>query len=365
MGDIISNRTDPNEELGEPLRPSSDARVLRWNSGPDGERTFTGNGWRHFIGGDENNGAGWLAAVHPADSERTREQYRNAVQSRERFELDFRLRRQDGEYRWMLDRGEPDFGSNGEFSGFAGAAFDLTDWMEARKRAERNEASLQLLATDLESFTYSVSHDLRAPLRSILGYSKILLDEYGSSLASEAQDMMRRQMTAARRMESLISDLLESSRLGRREVVRSHFDFSALARDVADEICSRDWGCEAKFTIEPNLYADADPGLLRYVLQNLFENAVKYSKPTGRAEVSFGRTPEGAFFVRDSGVGFDMEYKDKLFKAFERLHSSSEFPGTGIGLYNVQKVVHRHGGSVWADSAPGKGATFYFTLGER
>jgi light-regulated signal transduction histidine kinase (bacteriophytochrome) len=216
---------------------------------------------------------------------------------------------------------------------------------------------------ELESFTYSVSHDLRAPIRTILGYAAILKEDYADRLDAAAVDMIDRQVAAAKRMETLVLDLLEYSRVGRRELVVSEFDLSRLGGEVAAEIIHRNRTLKVRFEIEPGLRAYGDPALVRFVLQNLFENAVKFSAPTGAAAVEFGHEPGGAFFVRDHGVGFDMKYADKLFVPFERLHNANDFPGTGIGLANVQKIIQRHGGHVSGEGAPNEGATFRFTLG--
>jgi light-regulated signal transduction histidine kinase (bacteriophytochrome) len=230
-------------------------------------------------------------------------------------------------------------------------------------RVEARTAQLATANKELESFTYSVSHDLRAPIRTILGYASILKEDYADRLDAEALDMIERQVAAARRMETLVADLLEYSRVGRRELVQVDFDLSRLASDVAAEISQRKWACEPSFDIAPNLRAFGDSALLRFALQNLFENAVKYSAPKGACHVEFGIQPGGVYFVRDQGVGFEMQFADKLFIPFERLHNPNDFPGTGIGLANVQKVIQRHGGRVWAESTPGEGSTFYFTLG--
>ena len=216
---------------------------------------------------------------------------------------------------------------------------------------------------ELESFTYSVSHDLRAPIRTILGYAAILKEDYGDRLDADAIDMIERQIMAAKRMESLVLDLLEYSRVGRRELVMGDFDFSRLGGEVAAEIIHRNKGFNVRFDIEPGLRAFGDPALLRFALQNLFENAVKFSMPTGAATVEFGREADGAYFVRDRGVGFDMKYAEKLFLPFERLHNANDFPGTGIGLANVLKIIQRHGGEIVGEGVPNGGATFRFSLG--
>lgn len=226
------------------------------------------------------------------------------------------------------------------------------------ERTEELEASNK----ELESFTYSVSHDLRSPLRSILGYAKILQEDYGDVLDDEGRMILGRQIDAAQRMERLISDLLDYSRLGRREILPADFDISRLAREVADEVARRPRSYPVHFDIADGLHAYADPSLIRFVLQNLFENSVKYSAPKGKAEVAFGQDADGSYFVRDHGIGFEMKYVDNLFKPFERLHNAAQFPGTGIGLTNVQRVIVRHGGKVWAESTLEEGATFHFSL---
>jgi signal transduction histidine kinase len=233
--------------------------------------------------------------------------------------------------------------------------------------AERT-AQLQAANKELESFSYSVSHDLRAPLRAIDGFSRILLEDYKNKLDDEGKDSLQRVRAATQRMGRLIDDLLRLSRLARSEIHGAPVDLSALARTVADELKSSEPGRAVEFLIEPGLVANADASLLRVVLQNLLDNAWKFTGKQSSAKIEFGRTThEGVpvFYVRDNGIGFNMTYADKLFGAFQRLHSATEFPGTGIGLATVQRIIHRHGGHIRAESAPDHGATFYFTLPEQ
>ena len=248
--------------------------------------------------------------------------------------------------------------------------------VRARLRAEEagsglEEANRELEVTnrELESFSYSVSHDLRAPLRSIDGFSQILLEDYADNLDEEGKDYLGRVRAASQRMGRLIDDLLGLSRVTRGTLRRERVSLSSLAREVADGLRESRPDREVDLEIEDGIEVNGDPRLIRVALTNLLGNAFKFTEKKERARISFGedrrlsrlgRVP--VYYVRDNGAGFDMEYADKLFGAFQRLHGASEFEGTGIGLATVQRIVHRHGGRVWAEGRIGDGATFYFTL---
>jgi PAS domain S-box-containing protein len=230
---------------------------------------------------------------------------------------------------------------------------------------ERRVAELGAANDELEAFSYSVSHDLRAPLRAIDGFSQALLEDHAERLDDEGREYLARVRAAAQRMAGLIDDLLDLSRVTRREMRRVPVDLSAVARTVALELERSEPGRQVEFAIADGVQAEGDPHLLRAVLENLLGNAWKFTGARPHARVAFGATPmDGtvAYFVADNGIGFDMAYADRLFRAFQRLHAMHEFPGTGIGLATVQRIVHRHGGRVWAEAQPGTGATFYFTL---
>jgi light-regulated signal transduction histidine kinase (bacteriophytochrome) len=221
---------------------------------------------------------------------------------------------------------------------------------------------------ELEAFCSSVSHDLRAPLRSVEGFAKILLRDYGSVLDAKAQDLMRRMRAATARMGQLIEDLLKLSRISRTEVHRQSADLSALASAVVDDLRASQPERSVEIQVEPGVIAEADARLVRVVLENLLGNAWKFTGKTDAARIEFGVTGmEGndlQYYVRDNGAGFDMASADQLFAPFQRLHSAAEFEGTGVGLATVRRVIQRHRGRIWADSAPGRGATFFFTLGD-
>ena len=238
--------------------------------------------------------------------------------------------------------------------------------VELEERVRSRTAALEAANREMEAFAHSVSHDLRAPLRGIDGWSLALLEDYGERLDAQGHKYLERVRSEAQRMGRLIDDLLHLSRVGRAEIVLSAVDLTSLAETIVARLKEAHPGRSIEFIIAPQLKGTGDTRLLEVALTNLLENAVKFTGPRNPARVEFGKTEyEGnpAFFVRDNGMGFDMAYAGMLFAPFQRLHKTSEFPGSGIGLATVQRVIHRHGGRVWAEGQVGAGATFYFTLG--
>ena len=218
---------------------------------------------------------------------------------------------------------------------------------------------------ELEAFSYSVSHDLRAPLRSIDGFSKLLLDDYADKLDARGQDFLHLVRESAQRMGELIDDLLLLSRVGRADLSRDQIDLSDIARSVSEELNKRDPDRHVKWSIEDQLLVEADRGLMRVAFDNLLGNSWKFTAKVSAPRIEVGKDQQqgaAVFFVRDNGAGFNMEYAEKLFSPFQRLHTESEFAGTGIGLATVHRIVDRHGGRIWAESATDHGATFYFTI---
>lgn len=218
---------------------------------------------------------------------------------------------------------------------------------------------------ELEAFSYSVSHDLRSPLRSIDGFSQALLEDYGTSFDRTAKDYLSRVRNAAQRMSTLIDDLLQLSRLSRSELKRENVNLSKLANEIAEKFKNDGSQRSARIFINPDMKVQGDEGLLRVVLDNLLNNAWKYTSHNSFTEIEFDCTKvnnETVFYIRDNGAGFNMEYVDKLFSAFQRLHASEEFEGNGIGLATVSRIIHRHGGKSWAEGVVNQGATFYFTV---
>ncbi|MFH0921454.1 MAG: ATP-binding protein [Fibrobacterota bacterium] len=253
---------------------------------------------------------------------------------------------------------------------------DITDRMQKSEEIERLNRELdegikrrtQQLETanrELESFSYSVSHDLRAPLRSINGFSQALLEDCGDRLTEAGRDYIRRLQTASGHMGHLINDFLKLSRITRSDMLFESMDLSAMARNVAAELKKDMAGRDVRFIIADNVQVTGDKSMLRTALENLFQNACKYTSKHASARIEFGvMDKEGAraCFVRDDGAGFDMAYAGKLFGPFQRFHTAGEFEGTGIGLATVQRIIHRHGGRIWAESEIEKGATFFFIL---
>ena len=236
---------------------------------------------------------------------------------------------------------------------------------ELEDRVRQRTAQLEAANREMEAFCYSVSHDLRAPLRAIDGFSQELLQTYADRLDVQGKHYLQRVRAGSQRMAELIDDLLQLSRLSRGEMHLQRVDLGALAGTIAEELKRREPGRQVTFVVQPGLTAWGDPGLLRVALENLLDNAWKFTSKKPRATIEFGKAEvrgATALFVRDDGAGFNAAFAGKLFGAFQRLHKERDFPGTGIGLATVQRVVHRHGGKIWAEGAVEKGATFYFTL---
>ena len=270
----------------------------------------------------------------------------------------------------LLERLAGDIGFAIEAAGKEGARRKAERQLETlnksleRRVRERTDA-LEAANAELEAFSYSVSHDLRAPLRALDGFSLALLEDYGAGLDDEATDYLSRIRGASQRMARLIDDLLMLSRVTRRDMRSQQVDLSAIAVAVAADLAADDVARKVRFTVAENMTVDGDPDLLDVALRNLLGNAWKFTSRTDGAEVSVGveeQDGERRFYVRDNGAGFEKQYADKLFVPFQRLHGEEEFPGTGIGLATVQRIVRRHGGRIWAESAVEEGATVFVTL---
>jgi PAS domain S-box-containing protein len=282
-----------------------------------------------------------------------------------------------GGHEWLVVNRLPLYDQNGRIIGVLGSNEDITERMQSeaevrelnetleRRVAARTE-ELQRANDALEAFSYSVSHDLRAPLRAVNGFAELLQREHGTQLDPAGRGHLARIHRAAQRMDQLIEALLGMAFLSRRELRLRRTDLSELSSALADELAASDRTRTVTFCILPQVVAWTDPELIRVVLQNLLNNAWKYSARREKALIEFGVSredgKEAVYYVRDNGTGFDMAYAHKLFAPFQRLHSLEEFEGTGIGLANVQRIIHRHGGRVWVDAVPDQGATFFFTL---
>jgi light-regulated signal transduction histidine kinase (bacteriophytochrome) len=290
-------------------------------------------------------------------------------------ELEFE--RPDGRRVWLRVTKVPVPGADGQPRFILGIAEEITARRHAELEIRRLNAELerrvaertaQLAAAnkELESFCYSASHDLRAPLRAVEGFGAALSEDFKDALPAEGQGYIERMRSAAQHMGKLIDDLLSLSRMSRAELKRSPVNLTEVVNEIIPRLKAGAPSRQAEFLVPPELTVSADPTLIRAVMQNLLENAWKFTskQPATRIEIgTMALNGETAYFVKDNGVGFNMKYVHKLFVAFQRLHSPSEYPGSGIGLASVQRIIARHGGQVGAESAPSAGAIFHFTLG--
>ncbi len=282
----------------------------------------------------------------------------------------------EGKVVWTLASSTPMMDSENRYCGSFALFTDITKRKQAEQAIRKlneelelrvMERTAQLLTSnqELEAFSYSISHDLRSPLRSIAGFSRVLEEDYGDKLDDYGKDCLKRIRAASNRMGQLIDDLLNLSRISRGEIQKNKINLSVLAEDIFQNLQINEPDRQVECIIEPNMIVIADENLMRIVLENLIGNSWKFTRKKERAKIEIGMTLQdgkAVYFVRDNGTGFDMAYANKLFKTFQRLHSNQEYEGTGIGLATVRRIIHRHGGQVWAHGEIGQGATFYFTL---
>jgi PAS domain S-box-containing protein len=342
---------------------TSDGIIISWN--PGAERIY-GYSAEEIIGKP-------MTTLCPADRVGEVEDILKAIGRGERIvHFETERQRKDGTTFPASVTISPIYDKKGNLFGASSIARDVTEQRQGHALAElrRRAAELDSANQNLETFTYSVSHDLRAPLRAMNGFSEALLEEYGSVLGEIGRGYAERIQAASDQMTTLIDDLLQLSRVLRAQMNLGPVDLGAEAARIAEEL-RRGSERSVHFIIERPVQARADRALIRTVLQNLLENAWKFTSGREDAMIEFGVTPTAdadaavSCYVRDNGAGFDPAYADQLFQPFRRLHSAREFPGTGVGLASVRQVVERHGGRVWAHGVPGEGATFGFTLETR
>lgn len=321
----------------------------------------------------------WVERLHPDDVLAVQARLDDCLRGvTPHYEAEYRLRHKDGSYRWILARAVMQYDSRGQPLRLLGCQIDISSHKNAEEEVRRLNAELeqrvverttllQAANDELESFSYSVAHDLRSPLRAMSGFSAILLAEHAAQLDAHGREYLTRIQDAAHRMGQLISDLLGLSRITRSPFQRQTVDLSNLAQQISARLLAQEEpGRSVALEISDGITAEGDPALLQKALENLLHNALKFTGRRADARVSFGVLEQGGeriYFVRDNGAGFNMEYSDKLFVPFQRLHAVADFPGSGIGLVAVQRIINRHGGRIWAEAAVGEGAVFYFTLG--
>jgi PAS domain S-box-containing protein len=283
-----------------------------------------------------------------------------------RFEEEARRVRKDGSEFWgnvVLSAVRDEAGA---LAGFVKVTRDLTERRGAEQRAMASAQALKAVNADLESFTYSVSHDLRAPIRQIQGFSKMLAEHLGERADSETAHLLRRIDEGSQRMGRLVDDLLHLAQIGQQQAKVRRTALDALVNEIVANMRAEVAGRDIEWRIGDLPAVVCDPGLMRIVFTNLLSNAVKYTRPREKAVIEVGQSARDGqlvIYVRDNGVGFDMKYSDKLFGVFQRLHGVEEFEGAGVGLATVQRIIRKHRGSIWADAVPDQGATFSFTLG--
>ena len=319
----------------------------------------------------------WEQLVYPDDLPRARQAIEESLKTGE-FAGEWRIRRPDnGEMRWIDARAKVLYDPSGRPNRMVGINIDITD----RKRAEeeirelndeleqrvvQRTAQLEASNKELEAFTYSVSHDLRAPLRHVAGFAKMLVEEYQATLDENAKHYLVRISEGVQRMGQLVDDLLNLARVGRKELGLQVTGLSSIVQAVIAELQPETEGREVEWKIANLPFVECDPALMKQVFQNLLSNALKFTRPRPQAVIEVaerGQDGHNVIVVRDNGVGFSMKYADKLFGVFQRLHRAEDFEGTGVGLATVQRIIAKHGGRIWAEAELDKGATFYFTLG--
>ena len=345
----------------------------------DGMNIYFNQRWTEYTGltMDEGNDTGWNTPYHPDDSQRAMDAWLHSVKTGEKFDLECRLKKYNGEYHWFVIKAEPLRDSLGDiikwYITFTNIDHPKQIEKEIKKlneelehRVNERTAQLQTANKELEAFSYSVSHDLRAPLHNINGWSMTLLEHSYDQLDTQGRKCLDHVRSETLRMSNLIDALLNLSRVSRAELKKVNVDLTILANDITSRLLEPT-DRRIVINIQQGVFTFGDPALLEIVLTNLLNNAYKFTGKQPLAQIEFGQSmidEKQTFWVRDNGAGFDMAYSKKLFGAFQRMHKQSDFPGTGIGLATVQRIIHRHNGHIWAESKINMGTTFYFTIPE-
>jgi PAS domain S-box-containing protein len=362
---IIRDTTERkrSEELDRFFSLSIDMMCI---AGFDGHMKILNPAWERALGfsQEELRAEPYINFVHPDDREATIAEAQKLATGTDVVCFSNRYATKYGSYRWLRWNATPYQDQQLIYA----TARDFTDLKEAEDEIRRVNAELATTNRELEAFTYSVSHDLRAPLRHVEGFSKLLLDEYSAELPDEARHYLKRVREGALRMGALVDDLLNLARIGRKGLTFAVTGLNSLLEEAVRELSPEMAGREVETRIGTLPFVECDPALMKQVFVNLLSNALKFTRPRERALIEVGMAESdgrNGIFVRDNGVGFNMKYADKLFGIFQRLHRQEDFEGTGVGLATVQRIIHKHGGRIWAEAELNKGATFYFTLGAR
>jgi PAS domain S-box-containing protein len=339
-----------------------------WAADSRGSFDYYNRRWYEFTGrpegvrGDES----WTDVVHPDDQKECLARWRSATQSGDAYEIEYRLKEKGGNYHWFLRRALPVRDAAGAITRWFGTCTNIDTVKQTEMDLRCANVKAEAAKQELEAFSYAVAHDLRAPLRSIDGFSQAILADSADCLDEQAKSNLARVRGAAQRMGRLIDGLLSLSRVSRSALRREQVDLTGMARAIATRFRENDPGRKVEIVVQDELAADGDVTLLGVVLENLLGNAWKFTSHRSEGKIEVGHivmNGQPAYYVRDNGAGFDTAYANKLFEAFQRLHAAVEFPGDGIGLATVQRIVRRHDGRIWAESEVDRGATFFFTLG--
>jgi PAS domain S-box-containing protein len=334
---------------------------LAWMADEKGWIFWYNQRWYDYTGTtlQEMEGWGWQKVHHPEHVEKVTEKFKHSVETGEVWEDTFPLRAKDGNYRWFLSRAVPIQDTQGNVIRWFGTNTDINEQL-------KTEEELRRYSAELEAFNYSVSHDLRQPLRALESFSDLLTSEYRDKLDENGREYVNRINKASQYMYQLTDDMLKLSRINRADMYRDNINLTEIAQSILNELKSSQPERKIEIKITAGIMVTGDKNLLTIATRNLLENACKFTSKCPEARIEIGKIEkdgEKVYFIRDNGIGLDMRYKDKLFQPFQRLTTDRSYSGTGIGLAIVQRVIHRHGGRIWAESELDKGATFYFTLG--
>ncbi len=334
-----------------------------WTADPQGRMNYVNRAWYELVGDQAPGdiGSNWSSFIHPDDIASITANWQTAITTNTPYVGMRRLRSKTGEWHTMSYRATPVFAPDGKVDFWVGIDADVTE-------IKAIETALRLSNQELEAFSYTVSHDLRSPLNTVDGFSRLLMRELGGGASAKTQHYLSRIQAGVATMGQLIEDLLSLAQLSRMQLRHEPVSLTSIGQDILERLQSKDPDRVCRIEVAPDMNVLGDRRLISVALENLLGNAWKFAGQKEVCEITFGRMPsdsgEAVFFVKDNGAGFDMAYADKLFNIFQRLHSASEFPGSGVGLATVSRVVGRHNGRVWARSTPGEGATFFFTLGD-
>jgi PAS domain S-box-containing protein len=384
---VILQEPQATQDIVQRLRETEDrfkvmadsSPVMLWMSAVDSNCYFFNKPWLDFTGRtlEQEVGAGWCEGIYFEDFQHCLDTYLDHFNARKPFRMRYRLKRHDGQYRWLLDTGVPRYSPDGTFMGFVGSCIDIQEMVEAsealanlnatlEQRVEERTAQLADVNRELESFAYSVSHDLRAPLRQIGSYAELIRSELPPELV---QGTLERYLgflqDGADRAQELVRDVLEFSRVSGVGLHPQTVALAPLVAELQRMLPAEGRTAPVRWEVAALPEVTGDATLLRLVFQNLFENALKFTEKRRDPVIRVTHAQQGnehVFAIADNGIGFDPAQSHRLFKLFQRLHGQEECRGSGIGLANVARIVKRHGGRVWAEGKVDEGATFYFTL---